>query len=1124
MTRKFRRILSLLLASVMCLGLGVGAMAEGEDNPTTDNPVEDITLPIQDTDYNWGAGYDSQEQSMYDTSYLDISIDTRREYKKNDIINIIVDASPNLALGAIYYTIDPVMYKDYFLPNGNGFIVLKQDTKPVKITVTAVYEIGGLHLEDQAIFWLAAEEVIDPLSVDIVTAAGGENFDLNVGDSIYVSAVVAGGAYGSSYNFSWNCSGGLQLVSANGSNASFMAVSENAGAYISVDVSSRVESASARMNGQVTGKSTPFWISLAKSSIKMEAGDSDYIIVSGEGGTAPYRYSWESSDENVLRISAGARDDSVCTIVAVKPGTATLTVRGYDAEGKGDIAYCSVTVTGGGYNIVYNPSASVNAGEKLNANVILAEIISEYKRQTGLDLYTQSKMTIGTPSSTYGSFRYPDGSAVSKNTSVYALMSGTYFIGSAGGTFYSYYSIEDLSGNTISGNISINVAASKIHVSGVVISASNLEMPTWSSRNLSISVSPKGAIYDVVWASDNNNIVKITGAGNNVTLSSQGIYGIATVSARVTDLSTNQYTTVYCTVSVQNKSVMYYNPELTLTYGSDYTGTGVSDAIMKQFLSSFGVSLGSNAVVRFGSTGNTKGTLFLYNGAQISKDVNYSFRDLQLMTFTPNDVGTFSIPYSVSYSGFTLSGTMYVYINGSKLNVKTSASSVTLDPYSSQYVYLLITPANAYYRVEWTSDNNNIASITDRNTYYTTINSKGIAGTATVKATVWDANGISTVKNITVTVRNPDAYDYNPSTTTYIGSTTAGTTVYDSIRAQYRSIYGANLPDNASITFGVSDSSIAVRKLSDGRDVQANVRYTMGEYKGMYTQPSSSGKWTTPYTVTYDNNVLKGKIEVVIAPANANAAVTLTSAVAYLFNSPAAESTGADLLEKGISTALGKSGVKASYVTFETVSSGNGTLYTDSGNTAINANTNISVSDFGKLYFAPGTAGTFTTIMHVYDSRRNEIAAGYLYVVVPASAEGVTVVATTQNVTVDGKKVDAEIYNINGENYFKLRDIAQMLNGTNSQFAVGFNEESRTIAVTTSKAYVSVGTELVKGEDKSSTCVPSDMPIFVNGASVSPTAYNIGGNNFLRLRDLGEMLGFGVGYDEATRTVLITSR
>ena len=35
---------------------------------------------------------------------------------------------------------------------------------------------------------------------------------------------------------------------------------------------------------------------------------------------------------------------------------------------------------------------------------------------------------------------------------------------------------------------------------------------------------------------------------------------------------------------------------------------------------------------------------------------------------------------------------------------------------------------------------------------------------------------------------------------------------------------------------------------------------------------------------------------------------------------------------------------------------------------------------------------------------------------------------------------------------------------------------------------------------------------------------SIGGNNFLRLRDLGDMIGFGVGYDDATRTVLITSR
>ena len=35
--------------------------------------------------------------------------------------------------------------------------------------------------------------------------------------------------------------------------------------------------------------------------------------------------------------------------------------------------------------------------------------------------------------------------------------------------------------------------------------------------------------------------------------------------------------------------------------------------------------------------------------------------------------------------------------------------------------------------------------------------------------------------------------------------------------------------------------------------------------------------------------------------------------------------------------------------------------------------------------------------------------------------------------------------------------------------------------------------------------------------------YNIGGNNYFQLRELGGLLGFAVGYDPATRTMTITT-
>ena len=55
------------------------------------------------------------------------------------------------------------------------------------------------------------------------------------------------------------------------------------------------------------------------------------------------------------------------------------------------------------------------------------------------------------------------------------------------------------------------------------------------------------------------------------------------------------------------------------------------------------------------------------------------------------------------------------------------------------------------------------------------------------------------------------------------------------------------------------------------------------------------------------------------------------------------------------------------------------------------------------------------------------------------------------------------------------------------------------------------------------TARPSTQPIYVDGQQISMTAYNIGGNNYVKLRDIGKAVNFGVIYDAATNSVHIDS-
>ncbi len=133
---------------------------------------------------------------------------------------------------------------------------------------------------------------------------------------------------------------------------------------------------------------------------------------------------------------------------------------------------------------------------------------------------------------------------------------------------------------------------------------------------------------------------------------------------------------------------------------------------------------------------------------------------------------------------------------------------------------------------------------------------------------------------------------------------------------------------------------------------------------------------------------------------------------------------------------------------------------------------------------------------------------------------------SAQGLTVNGNTVACEKYNIDGSNYFKLRDLAYLLNGTGSQFDVGWNAKKGVVSITTHSPYANPdGHELELGADKSATAQISAQTIQIDGETRTDlTVYNIGGSNFFKLRELGNTLGFDVNYISATNTAAIKSR
>ena len=134
----------------------------------------------------------------------------------------------------------------------------------------------------------------------------------------------------------------------------------------------------------------------------------------------------------------------------------------------------------------------------------------------------------------------------------------------------------------------------------------------------------------------------------------------------------------------------------------------------------------------------------------------------------------------------------------------------------------------------------------------------------------------------------------------------------------------------------------------------------------------------------------------------------------------------------------------------------------------------------------------------------------------------VTATPTAASVLVNGVAVKFEAYNINGNNYFKLRDLAKAVTGTDRQFEVGWNADKFAISLTTGKSYTSVGGELTAPSKTASvTALFSTASVYMNGVEISLKAYNINDNNYFKLRDVAEAIDFGVTWNAEKSTIAI---
>lgn len=137
---------------------------------------------------------------------------------------------------------------------------------------------------------------------------------------------------------------------------------------------------------------------------------------------------------------------------------------------------------------------------------------------------------------------------------------------------------------------------------------------------------------------------------------------------------------------------------------------------------------------------------------------------------------------------------------------------------------------------------------------------------------------------------------------------------------------------------------------------------------------------------------------------------------------------------------------------------------------------------------------------------------------ITATASAVSAKPSPHHIYRDGQPVNLAVYEIADNNYFKLRDLAALVTGTEKQFSVDWSERYQSIELHTDNPYLLVGGEL-SGTTAAQEAKPSTHRVYIDGQAFDFTAYEIAGYNYFKLRDLAAALDIGIGWNTAAQRV-----
>ena len=132
--------------------------------------------------------------------------------------------------------------------------------------------------------------------------------------------------------------------------------------------------------------------------------------------------------------------------------------------------------------------------------------------------------------------------------------------------------------------------------------------------------------------------------------------------------------------------------------------------------------------------------------------------------------------------------------------------------------------------------------------------------------------------------------------------------------------------------------------------------------------------------------------------------------------------------------------------------------------------------------------------------------------------------AVKTNILLDGSSIQLSGYNINNSNYYKLRDIAYLLNGSEKQFDMIYDIEKKAIIMQLGESYLG-------GESNNEASLlghinieEKEMPLYIQDKQYQLLGYMINDNTYVKIRDVAALLEMEIGWSNETKELSIVTK